>query len=151
MTGPSNTSIRVRSGRTVLSAASGRDVEHFSRIPDSVLLDKRLSPYAVRVYALLAGYTRGDGVATVGIRWIAEKTAMNKDTVTSSIAELEAAGHLSPSKRAGKPIRGAYRLTAPIFRKSVIGEAAGQQVEYYVSDGVEHKREVVSRPRSCKA
>lgn len=147
MKSPSSTSIRVLPGRTALSGQTVQANEHFSRIPDSVLLDKRLSCYAVRVYALLAGYTRNDGVATAGIRWIAEKTAMNKSTVVDSIEALHAAGHISQATKSGKAVRGAYRLTSKMFYKTWTGEAAGQQVELYESEGVLHKREVVSRPR----
>lgn len=144
---PSSTSIRVPTIGTVLSQPLGREIEHFSRIPDSVLHDKRLTGSAVRVYALLAGYTRSDGVATAGVRLIASKTCMSKNTVTASIEALESAGHISPATKAGKAVRGAYRLTSKIFRKSVIAEAGGQHVEYYESEGVQHKREIVSRPR----
>lgn len=144
---PSSNSIRVRPDRTALYGQTVQANEHFSRIPDSVLLDKNLSCHAVRVYALLAGYTRNDGVATAGVRWIADKTAMNKSTVVDAIESLQTSGHISPALKSGKAVRGAYRLTSSLFRKSWKGEAAGQHVELYESEGVLHKREVVSRPR----
>lgn len=117
--------------------------EHFSRIPDSVLLDRELSAFAVRVYAFLAGRTRGNKPAVCGVRLIAAKLGMSKNTAAAALVDLEARGHVTPRVE-GKQRR-SYRLTSQIFRNSVVSEAGGEVIETYESDGVIHKQLIKSR------
>lgn len=125
------------------SQQKGRS-EHFSRIPDSVLLDVELSAFARCVYAFLAGRTRGSKPATCGVRLIAEQLGMSKNTAHAALCDLETRGHIV-TKSTGKQRR-SYILTSAIFHSTVvIAEAAGEITETSISDGVVYRRIIKSR------
>ena len=129
-------------------------IEHFSRIPDSVLLSRHLSVHARLVYALLAGRSRKYGAVVCGMRMIADKLGISKNTATSAIAELVKQGHVT-SLGIGKQ-RGSYMLASPIFRpKTWTAEVAGEVITYTDHGPVVHKqitqsRQPVSHPRSAR-
>ena len=120
--------------------------EHFSRLPDSVLMDPELLPTAKMVYAFLAGRTRGaSGTATAGERLIARSLSLSRTTVSCSISALESRGHLVP-KGSGKQRR-SYSLTSAIFRRDWFGSSAGEVIRYSRdgNDGPVYKQIVKSR------
>jgi DNA-binding transcriptional MocR family regulator len=82
-------------------------------VPDSVLEDSNLSTSARCVYAWLAGRVYRGKVSSVGIRRIAEKLGLNKDTVQLAITELKKRGHIRV--KGGDHHRNRYEMTSNIF------------------------------------
>lgn len=68
--------------------------EHWSKIPDSVLFDGRISFAARCVYATLAGSAHRGGTATIGQRRVAGLLGSHQETVLLAIRELEKVGHV---------------------------------------------------------
>ena len=86
---------------------------HWNRIPDSVLLDKRLNASARCVYAYLAGTVHQGTVATVGQRRIAGKLGFSKSTVNEAIKELASNEHIKVIACGAQRYR--YHLTSEVF------------------------------------
>jgi hypothetical protein len=131
----------------------GEKLESFSMLVDSVLFDARLSFAARCVYGALAKCARPPKSPSVGIRRLAAMLGAALSTVRVALDDLAASGHIVV-KQNGANSRRTYELTSNRFRarprKSIFAEAGGEVIEYYNSEGVDHKRQVVSRPRSSK-
>src|SRR5947207_13168042 len=98
------------SGR-IVNGNSGQ--EHYSRIPDSVLEDKKCSASARCVYAFLAGRAFQGSTARVGQRRIATRLGFHQETVGRALQKLEARGHISVFGH-GRARR-AYHLNSNVF------------------------------------
>lgn len=107
--------------------------ERYSRIPDSVLSDRGLSPAAKCVYAAIARSSWQGATAKLGQRQIAQRSGLSVGTVNLGIAALVASGHMQQVKdSAGR--RSTYILTSSVFASKA-------------KTGV---REIVSSPRGRK-
>src|SRR5215467_11469990 len=69
--------------------------EHYSRIPDSVLFDKSLSPTAKNVYAVIAGSAYQGATAKIGQRRISAFLGLHQETVGLALKELSNRGHIT--------------------------------------------------------
>jgi hypothetical protein len=97
-------------------------IEHWNRLPDSVLYDKELSTVARCVYAVLAGSAHQGSTASLGHRRIAGRLGIHKETAGKAIAELASRGHVTVSG-AGK-FRRIYTLHSAVF-----GQKQGKHTE----------------------
>lgn len=109
--------------------------EHFSRLPDSVLLDGKISPSAKCVYALLAGSVFQGTTAKLGQVRISKQLGLHQETVRIALRELESGNHIT-IVGTGKQRR-LYHLHSNIF---------GQK-QRALDSGTETKEELVSFPR----
>ena len=122
-------------------------VEHFCRIPDSVLLDQELTPAARCVFAYMAGRAHVGTVSTTGIRKIAKSLGFSRSTVEAALKQLIVQKHVTRAAT-GKQ-RSSYNLTSEIFgavyregrRMLTKGESGGVMLACEGDTGL------VSRPR----
>lgn len=107
--------------------------EHFSRIPDSVLLDGELTGEARCVYAYLAGCIWEGTTTSVGMRLIATKLNFHQQTVRKAILLLADRKHLTICG-SGKRRR-LYHLHSDVFtveqRKLDSGEVKAEKIVSY--------------------
>lgn len=88
--------------------------ERHSRLPDSILLDKRLSPEAITVYAGLSRHALKAGIVYIGQRRLAQLVNMSQMTVSRKLNELQTAGHIIVTvDKKGR--RATYTLTSTVF------------------------------------
>ncbi len=97
-----------------VSTKMKRSPRWFGKLPAAVVLDKRLSSDAVRVYAVLTLKTMKGTVATLGMRHLGSLIGLSPATVMRRLKELVAAGHLTHLP-VGKGKRGRYEFTSPCF------------------------------------
>jgi hypothetical protein len=97
----------------VNSSRSKLAKQAYGRVPSGVVSDSRLSDRDVRVFAGLAVFER-KGVATVGLRWLADSCGIPYQKIGPSIKRLVDFGHIV-SIEAGKGRRQQYQLQASIF------------------------------------
>ena len=88
--------------------------ERHSRVPDSILLDKRLSHEAVRVYAGLSRHALKAGIVYIGQRRLADMIHMSQRTVARKLAELQSYGLITVAADT-KGKRATYTLTSTVF------------------------------------
>ncbi len=102
----------------------------YARVPLEVLVDRRISARAVRIYAIIAGSAWQGNFAQIGKRRLSELASCSERLAVDAIKELVKSGHIdkAPAKRGQ---RSGYLLTSPVF---------GQKQR----DGV---KEIVSSPR----
>ena len=106
----------------------------YARIPLEVLLDKKLSVGALRVYGVFASSVYQGRVASMGMRQIGEASGSCAATARKRIAELLRAGYVAiHDAQRGK--RTWYSLTSPVF-----GQKQGQVEEVYISPDGSRRR-----------
>jgi len=101
-TGPPNHNANLPlKGFLYVNGKSGQEVngksghsDHWNKIPDSVLHDKRLSTSARCVYAVLAGSCHHGNKVTLGQRRIAGLLGIHQETVGVALEELKRVGHI---------------------------------------------------------
>lgn len=93
--------------------AHGVSQTGYCRIPRSVLQDAKLSAYACRVYAFIAGTVWHGNTASVGQRRIAKMLGMSRNRVAASIKELHDLQHIEIAVDGKK--RGIFVLKSPVF------------------------------------
>ena len=71
--------------------------EHWNRLPDSALYDRRLSLAGRCVYAVLARAVHQGTVAKMGQRRISKLFGIHQETVALALRDLAARGHLTIS------------------------------------------------------
>jgi hypothetical protein len=86
----------------------------FARIPESVLLDKNLSPRSILVYAVLSMHVFEGNIACLGQRRIAELAHIDRRRVRESLDSLAKFGHIATAITKLK-LRAVYQLNSPIF------------------------------------
>jgi hypothetical protein len=87
--------------------------EHWNRVPDSILFDRKLSLASRCVYAALAGSVHQGTVAKMGQRRISKLLGIHQETVALGLRELSAAGHITITGTGN--VRRAYHLHSPVF------------------------------------
>jgi hypothetical protein len=99
----------------------GHTVTHYSRIPASVLFDKRLSVYDKLTFCALSFQCFQGAVSVIGSRMVATSIGISRNKVKKSLQALAEQGHI---KKSGQRIRGrnSYELTSPVF-----GQKQGKQ------------------------
>ena len=125
----------------------------------SVLDDAMLSHAAKCIFAnLVRARKRGTAFTTIGLGLLAKKSQCSISTVRLGVAQLVAQKHIK-IRNDGKTERRTYILQSTRFaaapRNSILGESAGEVIESYRADGVDHlrivqSREPVSQPRSAR-
>jgi hypothetical protein len=95
--------------------ANGNSVhsEHWNRLPDSVLYDRRLSLACRCVYAVLAGSVHQGTVAKMGQRRISKLLGIHQETVALALRDLEARGHITITGNGN--LRRTYHLHSDVF------------------------------------
>lgn len=87
----------------------------FSKVPWDVMTDDQLTATDIRVYCILGAYGWKTGVATIGLRWIAECAKVSYNGVRASIDRLVKHGHIAKKTAEHRADRSQYRLTATLF------------------------------------
>jgi hypothetical protein len=114
-------SIRVPRGGTLSVPRGG--TPRYSRMPEGILHEKRLTAYARLVYAELALWVFQGKTCSVGMRQIAAKLGISNTTVVESIHQLEALSLISVSR----PERG--KRTVYVLNSNVFGQKQGRATE----------------------
>lgn len=89
----------------------------FSRIPWSVLSDKRLKPLDLRIYAVLSAYERNGGIIRTGERMLADSAGFSRRYFRTLVQRLIVRKHVEIMAGGGAGSRRAYRLTDPMFAR----------------------------------
>jgi len=87
--------------------------EHWNRLPDSVLFDRRLSLASRCVYAVLAGAVHQGTVAKIGQRRICKLLGIHQETVALALRNLAARGHITINGSGNR--RRTYHLHSDVF------------------------------------
>jgi len=103
----------VKSEQKLFAESEQGEIEKYSRIPDSVLFDERLSMADRCVYAVLARHVFQGTTVKIGQRRIAKDLRCHVATVNSGIHELAACGHICIRSRGRS--RGMYHLSSRVF------------------------------------
>ena len=93
---PLSISIRGKESLPDLAKKFGQ-IEHFSKIPDSVLHDHELSTAARCVYAQLSGSCHSTQSVSIGHRRIALLLGLTRPTVAKALKDLKMAGYIAIS------------------------------------------------------
>ena len=88
-------------------------LEHWNRLPDSVLFDGRLSLACRCVYAVLPGSVHQGTVARMGQRRISRLLGIHQETVALALRDLAARGHITISGNGNH--RRTYHLHSDVF------------------------------------
>ncbi len=122
----------------------------YSRIPTSVLYDKGLTPYDIKVYGVLSLHVYEGNICSIGQRRIAELSEMDRRDVRKHLDHLAVRGHIAASifKLRGRHV---YQLNSPVFGKFADGKVGGPERPQL--GGPERPRidtRLVSRPKSLR-
>jgi len=99
------------------------NVNHYGRIPLSVLGDHSLTAEARIVYAGLAAAAFQGNVSYIGQRFLGELIGMSQATISRKLDELEKCGHIKQFED-GRGRRSYWSLESPVFAKK---QRAGAQ------------------------
>lgn len=113
--------------------------EHYSRTPDSVLCNKKLSAISRCVFAFIAGKSYQGSTAKVGQRFIANSLGFHQETVGLAIEELVEHKHL-------KIIGDGNRRRTYVLASNVFGQKQRAGVEETAA-APSGGRRLVSAPR----
>ncbi len=94
---PNLLSIRGSKTGPDLAQKLGQKTEHFSKLPDSILRDHRLSASARCVYALLSGSCHASTNISIGYRRIGELLGFSRGTVSAALRNLKEIACISSS------------------------------------------------------
>ncbi len=97
----------------------------YGRTPDSVLLDRSLSPVARCVFAFLARSAVKTCKVSLGQRLISDQLGFHLSTVNKAIGELITAKHVesTTTRNGGRTI---YTLTSPLFGAGPVRASGGE-------------------------
>lgn len=88
----------------------------YSKIPDTVLLDRELSLSSIKVYTFLSYWGKGKTSVYVGVRKVAEKCGLSPSAVVNATKQLHDRRHITKlENERGK--RSGYRLDSEVFTK----------------------------------
>lgn len=90
--------------------------EAFTRIPNDVAGDRRISGVDLKIYWAIAQAHRKSPFISIGQRQVAELADTSRSQVTRSVSALAEAGHLRVQSHGGGRTRAVYYLTAKIFQ-----------------------------------
>lgn len=135
------------SGKTEINPKS------YGRVPASIVYDRRLSSYDIRVYASLAIDERS-GVSKSSGRFGADALAMNKDTFYASIQKLLQLNHIE--RKAGTGVNGVpshYALRSIVFGNAgpVVSTPSAKKRPTLLKCAECHKPRVLGKAGWCKA
>ncbi len=99
----------------------------YARIPEEVLMDRKLSLEAYRIYGLIAMNVYQGSVSVIGLRKLGKKMGRSPNTVRKRIEELVKAGYIRVSDT-GERERLWYVLTSPVF-----AQKQGQVEEVHIN------------------
>ena len=87
----------------------------FTRIPNDVAGDRRISGVDLKVYWAIAQSHRKSPFISIGQRQVADLAGTSRSQVSRSVTALADAGHIRVQEHGGGRKRAVYFLTAKIF------------------------------------